>query len=322
MRDLRIGLAVAALLAAAGTASAGFSTGVQAGPLDSNGAAGNALNGVYTFNYAGPAFLPGNFRFSGTLTDNGVGTWSSEARWRVIAPSGETFTMGSGLTGSTNSTPGPFVANNLTVNTGGALAGVANSVGTWTFRAFESANDGGNTVDAFWSNFSFDFDDFTPPTPPAGAQDLGTLNPGGMLMGQNAYTSNTVQWYKFTLATAIPAGEVFTAHTFGNTLTGGQFGDFDTEIAVFNSLGAVLFNNDDTGSDRWSTVQSGAGLAAGDYYVAASAYNLTVGAGFTATVVDSGGPVTGDIKLTILPSPSALAVLGLGGLVATRRRRA
>ena len=324
MKISKFAAALAALVAVAGSAQAGFSTGAQAGPLDSNGAAGNALNGVYTFNYAGPSFFPGNFRFSGTLTDNGVGTWSSEARWRVIAPSGETFTMGAGLTGSSNTTPGPFVANNLTVNTGGSLAGVANSVGTWTFRAFESANDGGNTVDAFWSNFSFDFDDFTPPTPPAGAINLGSLGAGGMLMAQTPYVSNTVQWYKVTLTSAIPANEMFRVHTAGNTLVGGQFGSEDTEIALFNSLGAVLGNSDDTGSLRWSDIQT-SNLAAGDYYIAASAYNLAVGAGFTATVVDAvlaGGAVTGDIKLTIIPAPGSLALLGLGGLIAGRRRRA
>ena len=136
-------LAAGLAMSAASTAMAGFGTGVQAGPLDTNGSAGGATNGVFTYNHVGAAFFPGNFRFSGTLTDNGVGTWSSEARWRVIAPSGETFTMGSGLTGSANTTPAPFVANNVTVNTGSALTNVANSVGTWTFRAFESADDGG-----------------------------------------------------------------------------------------------------------------------------------------------------------------------------------
>jgi len=324
MRDLRFGFAVATLLATAGTAMAGFSTGPQAGPLDSEGAAGAVANGVYTFNHAGPAFTPGNFRFTGTLTSNASGTFSSEARWRVIAPSGQTFTMTTGLPTSTAGTFTTFNATNVSVNTGGAFL-ASNSVGNWTFRSFDSANDGGATVDARWTNYSFDFDDFVLPTPPAGAQNLGTLAPGGMLMAQTPYVSNTVQWYKFTLGTAIPAGDQFAAHTFGNTLIGGQFAAGDTEIAIFNALGNVIGNNDDNPNGAWSLISNTTGLAAGDYYVAASAYNLTVGAGFTATVADfvpTGGSVTGDIKLTIIPTPSALAVLGLGGLIATRRRRA
>jgi hypothetical protein len=318
-------LAAGMAMSVAGTAMAGFSTGVQAGPLGTNGSAGAATNGVYTFNYAGPSFFPGNFRFSGTLTDNAVGTWSSEARWRVVAPSGETFTMSSGLTGSSNTTPAPFVASNVTVNTGGALSTVANSVGTWTFRAFESADDGGTTVDGFWSNFSFDFDDFAAPTPPAGATNLGSLPAGGMLMGQNAYVSNTVQWYKITLGAAIPSGDLFRVHTYGNTLTGGQFGNEDTEIALFNSLGNVIASNDDLNGNLWSDIQITTGLAAGDYYVAAAAYNLSFGAGFTATAADAvlaGSALSGNIKLTVIPAPGSIALLGLGGLMMGRRRRA
>lgn len=325
MKKSALILAAGLALSAASAAMAGFSTGVQAGPLDSEGSAGAAANGVFVYNHAGPAFSPGNFRFSGLLTSNVSGTFSSEARWRVIAPSGETFTMTSGLPGSTAASFTTQTFTNVTVNTGGALLSVANSVGNWTFRAFESANDGGTTVDARWSNFSFDFDDFVFPTPPSSAQNLGILGPGGMLMAQNPYTTNTVQWYKFTLSTAIPAGDLFRVHTIGNTLVGGQFGAEDTEIALFNALGNVIGNNDDSGSFRWSNIQQTTGLAAGDYYVAASAYNLAVGAGFSASVVDavpSGGVVTGDIKITVIPAPGSLALLGLGGLVAARRRRA
>ncbi len=320
MKKFAILLAAGAAMSAASTAMAGFSTGVQAGPLNSNGPAGDALNGVYTFNYAGPAFLPGNFRFSGDLTSAGIGSYSSEARWRVIAPSGETFTMSTGLPGSVSTfTTQNF--SNVTVNTAGALSGVANSVGTWTFRAFESYNDGAAAVDATWSNFSFDFDDYTPPTPPT-AFNLGNLAPGGMVMGQNAYVANTVQWYKVTLGAAIPAGELFRVHTAGNTLTGGLVPG-DTEIALFNSSGAVIASNDDFSypSDPWSNIEITTGMAAGDYYIAASAYNLNFSSGFTASAADS-GTVTGDIKITVIPAPGSLALLGLGGLLGLRRRRA
>lgn len=320
MKRFAILLAAGAAMSVASTAMAGFSTGVQAGPIDSNGLAGDALNGIYTFNYAGPAFVPGNFRFSGDLTSGGVGSWSSEARWRVTAPSGEQFTMSTGLSGSANSTFTTLNFSNVTVNTLGALTGVANSVGTWTFRAFESFNDSGANVDATWSNFSFDFDDFVPPTPPP-SHDLGTLAAGGMVMGQNPYVANTVQWYKVTLGAAIPAGELFRVHTAGNTLVGNSFGDGDTEIALFDSLGNVIASNDDQGGFRWSKIDITTGMAAGDYYIAASAYNLNFSAGWTASAVDS-GTVTGDMKITVIPAPGSLALLGLGGLIGLRRRRA
>ena len=70
----------------------------------------------------------------------------------------------------------------------------------------------------------------------------------------------------------------------------------------------------------WSDIQNSAGLAAGDYWIAASAYNLSVGPGWTASAADAGSPV-GDLKITITPAPSSVGLLGLGGLVAMRRRR-
>ncbi len=260
--------------------------------------------------------------------------WSNEGRATLSSTGGSgTGTSPTFGGGNTNWTSG------VTIVTGGAsnandVAGIRfnlnftsplNFNGSqsifWNYRqAF--GNAAGQQVD--WNNVSVTFISFVPPTPPAGAINLGTLAPGGMLMAQTPYVSNTVQWYKFTLGTAIPAGDQFLAHTFGNTLSGGQFGTEDTEIALFNSAGNVLGNNDDTGSFRWSTLSSTAGLAAGDYYIAASAYNLAVGPSFSASVVDAvavGGAVTGDIKLTIIPAPATAGLLGLGGLLAARRRR-
>lgn len=180
---------------------------------------------------------------------------------------------------------------------------------------------GGNGSTGLWSNVTVTLNVFVPPTPPAGAIDLGTLAPGGMLMAQNAYVANTVQWYKFNVGTAIPATEQFRAFTAGNTLTGG-FGPGDTEMALFDVTGNPILANDDFdfGNDQlWSNIAQN-GLAAGDYWIAVSAFNLTVGSNFSATAADSGTP-TGDIKLTILPAPGSAALLGLGGLLATRRRR-
>lgn len=196
----------------------------------------------------------------------------------------------------------------------------------WNYRqAFGNAS--GQQVD--WNNINVTFKSFAPPTPPAGAIDLGTLNAGGMLMGSSAYTPSTVQWYKFTIGAAIPAGELFTVHTAGNTLTGGSSGPGDTEIGLFDSNGFLLGNNDDfnfSGGDLWSYLQTTAGIPAGTYYLAASAYNLTVANGFVASASDSLGQgvtaITGNIKVTVTPAPGTAALLGLSGLVAIRRRRA
>jgi hypothetical protein len=309
-------LAAALGLGLSGASALAQFTVTNPGPINSAEAPGNALNGILNYTYAGPNFLASGVTLSGTLTSATSGTYASEACLRVIAPdsSFRDITSGFTSTGSYTSLNLTNVLRGWTPNIGGT------SAGTWQFRFFESYVDNPGGADSIWTNVSITANAYTPPAPPAGAIDLGHLGAGGMLMAQNPYTANTVQWYKFTLDSAIGAGDLFRAHTFGNTLVGGQFGAGDTQIALFDSTGAVLGSSDDTGGERWSDIQNTGGLVAGDYYIAASAYQLSFGAGWQASASDR-GTVTGDIKLTITPAPSSLALLGLGGLVGARRRR-
>lgn len=325
-------LTAAALLAIAGAASAQetvdflplfgnapWSTGGNVGTGTSSTRAITTTTASYTF--LNSFLWDGTVTVSGTLTNPMGGTYRTEAQIAVFTPSNgngdiQPFNTGTTWTGS--------ISNTRTQSITGMTGLPFNPQGqTFNFSFFESYNDGGGaTNDADWSALSVTFNVFTPPTPPAGAVDLGTLAPGGMLMAQNPYVANTAQWYKFTLGTAIPASEAFIAHTFGNTLTGGQFGAGDTEIGLYDSLGNLIASNDDAAFPQvWSRINQGGGLAAGDYYIAAAAYNTTFSSGFNVTVSDAGTP-TGDIKLTIIPTPGAMALLGLGGLLATRRRRA
>lgn len=313
-------LTAAALLAIAGAATAQETFNFT--NVLSQGAAGNSGNDVRTVTFSNSFLWSGSVTVNGVLAEVDTATWASEARFRVETPSNGNGTTGSGWTGTgdfTGTTNVGPTTQNFTGNTGLPF----NVLGqTFNLRFFESFVDAASGADSRWDSISITFNAFTPPTPPAGAIDLGTLAPGGMLMAQNPYVANTAQWYKFTLGTAIPASEAFIAHTFGNTLTGGQFGAGDTEIGLYDSLGNLIASNDDAGFPQlWSRVNQGGGLAAGDYYIAAGAYNTIFSSGFNVTVTDAGTP-TGDIKLTIIPTPGAMALLGLGGLLATRRRRA
>ena len=123
-------------------------------------------------------------------------------------------------------------------------------------------------------------------------------------------------------------------------------------VNLMNRIGVVTtgagdssdFNGDytfsDSGADIWAAAAaagSGVAIAAGDYRAtgagSGTAINLTslfAGADATGTwslnVADRAsadlGAITGwSVTLTSVPAPSALALMGLGGLVAGRRRR-
>ena len=252
--------------------------------------------------------------------------WSSEARVFFSSTAGTgsgTSPTVSGISHSSSAqqaSNGANTGNNVTNLSFSSAFGTNYNGGDPLFLDFRQTFSGAN---ANWANVRITLNTYVPPTPPAGAIDLGNLSVGGMLMANTPYVSNTVQWYKVNVPIAIPGGDLFRANTFGNTLIGGQFGAGDTEIALYNSAGTVIGNNDDAFGTLSSDIQVN-GLAAGIYYIAASAYNLNPSNGFVATATDAvptGGVITGNIKLTITPAPGAVALLGLGGLVAGRRRR-
>lgn len=336
----------AALLAAAalaGVANAGF-TITAAGPIASNGgtptnATTGAGNGVVTFNYAGPAFRTGNVVFNGLATKVNTGTFASELRYRIYNPLGQFLDSGAfGSPGSSSWTT--FNAINVTRAAASPFASAANSVGTWTVRFYESFDDGGtSSVDANWTNISMDFQDFTPPPPPSVIEDLGNNNTfGGIVTRSRALAAGQVDWFKFNVSSAQSFFDIWT----GGINAAGN-GNLDTELAVYNSDGEVVATNDDISTSGPNALLSrlgfGAGsqinvggatlgattpgtatataLGAGTYYLAVAGFNSFFNNGFAVT----GGTAVGSYNVNLIPSPSALAVLGLGGLVVGRRRR-
>lgn len=121
----------------------------------------------------------------------------------------------------------------------------------------------------------------------------------------------------------------------------------DTEIGLFDSSGNLLDEDDDDGIGRASTLTYGTGsgmslgdlfeldgsgvadgsdgamLTAGTYYVAFGGFDTTFSSGFGAssTFFDFDDA---DMTITVLsnaPAPGSLALLGLGGMAISRRRR-
>ncbi len=114
------------------------------------------------------------------------------------------------------------------------------------------------------------------------AIDLGTLTDAGSPVSRSVTLSaGQVQWYRFTLATAID----LSANTFldidseGSNLITGAEGN-DAEIGLYSSVGALIATDDDDGSGLNSQLSFGRGTrpAVGD----GSAYDGRDGATLTA----------------------------------------
>lgn len=121
----------------------------------------------------------------------------------------------------------------------------------------------------------------------------------------------------------------YTFDTFGS--------NYDTEMGIWNSAGTLLANNDDFGGLQSSIALT---YTAGQYYIGIGRFNNTFDNGFVLTGVGSfddtllnlngvnlgtwngnGEPLWYRFDVSV-PAPGSMALLGLGGLAAVRRRRA
>lgn len=259
---------------------------------------GTVLN--YTFSNSFNWF--GSLSVSGTLREVNGNTFASEARIGIttqanggVVPNNlQVFTQGN-FTGSVTG------SRNFTTSLGSG--GFVNPQGqTWAFNFFESFNDPG--IDARWETVTLTFNAAVRPA----CIDLGGID-------------GTIQ-----------------LNTLGTTLAPNN----DTEIALYSNSGIKLFENDDFGGGLLSAINAGE-LPDGVYYVAVAGFNTVFGNGWATTstsphagnavlnVTNGTDTLTGSGNLAAagvnwycftVPTPGALAIVGMGGLVAIRRRRA
>jgi hypothetical protein len=129
-----------------------------------------------------------------------------------------------------------------------------------------------------------------------------------------------VQWWCFTNLTP---GAPFSAGTIAAALTQGTgVGANDTILAAFNSGGTLLGYDDDNGPDALS-LYNGTVPGDGVVYIAISAYQgSSFGPGNSSSYNNANNNgSSGGFTLQFIPAPGSVALLGLGGLMVSRRRR-
>jgi hypothetical protein len=292
--------AAAAILVAAAAFAAPRDT-VTFNNVVSNGPDGNAANGIQTFNAVG-GYTAYKMLFSGDVQPVNTGTFQSELRIKAINPLNATVATVQPFT--TAATWAGVLSFSTEIDTADQ-----DPAGMWTFRFYESFDDGGTaSIDANWDAFTITWDDQAPPPPPPPpADDLGDIDVGTQIVADYNLAAGEVHWYRINVVNDVTVGNGIYCdlHTDGSALAPTN----DTEIGVYSSpSGALLDNDDDGGNGLLSQLSYGAGrrlgfanglnfegqagdLLTGEYYVAVSGFNATFGAAnytVTSTSVNTG----------------------------------
>jgi hypothetical protein len=153
---------------------------------------------------------------------------------------------------------------------------------------------------------------------------LGTANglgifdtPGGSVIIDAHLGDSDVDWYSFTLANTSSLA-VFAAFSPGSGADG--------ILQLVTDSGDVIAFDDDTGVGFLPALQVES-LAAGTYYIGFSGFgDVGIDSIDTDELADGLGHTENfgyklAVGFTIVPAPSAMALLGMGGLMISRRRR-
>ncbi len=294
--------------------------------IDAQGDTSNAVDS-WVSTYGGAIT---GVRVTGSLTEVNTATFASEARVRLSAGAGSSFTgynlqatTVGGFTGTI--AVGPTVVNQASSLTNG---GVVN------FEWFESFQDGtADLAESTWNTVTYDFVNGSAIV--NGNFALGAVAGNGTpVVASGSNVAGGLDFY----TVSFPSG-VFNVGDYLSILTRQPAGAaaYDSEIAIYDAAGNLVAEDDDgaSGPGFYSRLSFGAAdpilgdtapgfngltLANGNYTIVVGGFNTVFGANIGSITA---GAAAGAYELVIqtVPTPGSLALLGLGGLAAARRRR-
>ena len=155
----------------------------------------------------------------------------------------------------------------------------------------------------------------------------GSITPGTVQSPTGAPgTPGDVDWFSFT----VTGNTTFVASIFAIVNSNAGNATPDSQLILTDAAGNILSFDDDNNVGFMSSLNTIA-LGAGTYYIGVSGYDdmnassPVLPDGWNGTTQVSGHTENWTYKLiiglNIVPTPGAAALLGLGGLAASRRRR-
>ena len=283
--------------------SASSQVNAGAGPLNNTGA-----NGVEVRNHSfTTAFSVQKIRVTAaSLSRVDLDTFPSEARILMTPPIGTPFIV-QPLDASNWPDPATITFDSYVLPLGTPLA----AAGSWSFRFFESFQDGAaSAANSIWDTLTIALDDGIAVAPP-GTVDLGTLAPGSPANITNVpLAAGAVKWFKIILpAVPAPASNFVDIDTEGSLLAPNNA----TFLVLYNQAGDPVATDTDDGSGSLSQLSFGAGyrnavgngvrydgrdgtLVGGLYYIAVSG---TPAAAAGDLALDTFGTDTGTINLSL-----------------------
>ncbi|MCX5689079.1 MAG: hypothetical protein NTV94_04700 [Planctomycetota bacterium] len=276
-------------------------------------------------------------RVTGLLREVNTGTFASEARVRITAGAGNSFS-GFNIQAST---VGDYVGTQAVGPTAfGVTPFTVGAGSTLNFEWFESFQDDANLPEQVWDTVTYEFGGNNIVN---GSFGLGAANPNGVTSSTAGLNvSRGLDFYTIT----IPYG-VSNLADYLNIKTSQPAGaaSYDSELAIFDSAGNKIAEDDDgvvgAGAAGFYSMlsfgaadplaapganaetnpgESGASLAAGTYTIVVGGFDTVFGANIN-TITPGAAAGAYSLDVTYVPAPASIAFLGLGALVGGRRRR-
>ena len=317
--------AIATLISAPGFADQNASGGgvvafetvdLGGGPFDHGDEAGDPSNSTTTAMFSG-GFTANHIRFTGTTNSIIAATFGSEADIVITEPAG----LGASHTWNNTGPAGTFTTFDFdnSQNLTGTFAGGIDPDGTWGIEFIDTTNDGVG-ADAQTVDLMMTFEEIAPIMDSNGEWAINSLDIDGTEISYGEFAlAGLVDTYDVTLNKR----GAFEFRTFEDP--DGFVGiNVDTEIAIYDSDGILLFENDDDPDNiaaRFSALN--VVLDAGDYTLAVASFDSVFANGPTIIAGSATGDYGISVTLSAVPEPTTFGflILAFCGMAIRRRHK-